>query len=129
MLPSWLGFHAEKTDGDNKYGVMIGFQPGIDSGNQGAITGSPLDGGLGLNSENLRQVYLEWSGNWGGIKIGRDIGLFGSDAILSDMPCWRRTVSTLREWRQTLAGSDRRRNVSPNGKVRSILSPKFGGLH
>ena len=85
LLPSWLGFHAEKTDGDNKYGVMIGFQPGIDGGNQGAITGSPLDGGLGLNSENLRQVYLEWSGNWGGIKIGRDLGLFGSDAILSDM--------------------------------------------
>src|SRR6185436_16886731 len=74
-----------KTDGNNKYGVMIGFQPGIDGGNQGAITGAPLDGGLGLNSENLRQVYLEWSGNWGGIKIGRDLGLFGSDAILSDM--------------------------------------------
>ena len=85
LLPSWLGFHAEKTDGDNKYGVMIGFQPGIDGGNQGAIAGSPIDGGLGLNSENLRQVYLEWSGNWGGIKIGRDLGLFGSDAILSDM--------------------------------------------
>ena len=85
LLPSWLGFHAEKTDGDNKYGVMIGFQPGIDSGNQNAITGSPLDGGLGLNSENLRQVYLEWSGNWGGVKIGRDLGVFGSDAILSDM--------------------------------------------
>ena len=30
-------------------------------------------------------MYLEWSGNWGGIKIGRDLGLFGSDAILSDM--------------------------------------------
>jgi hypothetical protein len=85
LLPSWLGFHAEKTDGDNKYGIMIGFQPGIDSGNQNVITGSPLDGGLGLNSENLRQVYLEWSGNWGGIKVGRDLGLFGSDAILSDM--------------------------------------------
>jgi len=32
LLPSWLGFHAEKTDGNNKYGVMIGFQPGIDGG-------------------------------------------------------------------------------------------------
>jgi predicted porin len=85
LLPSWLGFHAEKTDGDNKYGVMIGFQPGIDGGNQNAIAGGPIDGGLGLNSENLRQVYLEWSGNWGGFKIGRDLGLFGSDAILSDM--------------------------------------------
>jgi predicted porin len=85
LLPSWFGFHAERTEGDTKYGIMIGFQPGIDGGNQGAIAGGPLDGGLGLNSENLRQVYLEWSGNWGGIKIGRDLGLFGSDAILSDM--------------------------------------------
>ena len=85
LLPSWLNFHAEKTDGDNKYGVTIGFQPGIDGGNQGAITGAPLDGGLGLNSENLRQIFLEWGGKWGSIKVGRDLGLFGSDAILSDM--------------------------------------------
>ena len=85
LLPSWFGFHAERTEGNTKYGIMIGFQPGIDSGNQNGITGGPIDGGLGLNSENLRQVYLEWSGNWGGIKIGRDLGLFGSDAILNDM--------------------------------------------
>jgi predicted porin len=84
LLPSWLGFHAERTEGDTKYGVTIGFQPGIDSGDD--LTGAPLDGGLGLNSTNFRQVFLEFSGtNWGGIKIGRDLGLFGSDAILSDM--------------------------------------------
>jgi len=85
LLPAWFGFHAERTDGDSKYGIMIGFQPGIDGGNQNAIAGGPIDGGLGLNSENLRQVYLEWGGNWGSIKIGRDLGLFGSDAILNDM--------------------------------------------
>lgn len=85
LLPSWFGFHAERTEGETKYGIMIGFQPGIDGGNQGAIAGGPIDGGLGLNSENLRQVYLEFSGGWGGIKVGRDLGLFGSDAILSDM--------------------------------------------
>ena len=83
LLPSWLGFHAERTEGSTKYGVTIGFQPGIDS-NSG-IAGAPIDGGLGLNSSNFRQVFLEWSGGWGGIKIGRDLGIFGSDAILSDM--------------------------------------------
>lgn len=85
LLPSWLGFHAERTEGNTKYGITIGFQPGIDGGNQNAIAGGPIDGGLGLNSSNFRQVFLEWSGGWGGIKIGRDLGLFGSDAILSDM--------------------------------------------
>ena len=84
LLPSWLGFHAETTAGDVKYGVTLGFQPGIDSNT--AIAGAPLDGGLGLNSSNFRQVFLEFSGErWGGIKIGRDLGIFGSDAILSDM--------------------------------------------
>jgi len=84
LLPSWLGFHAERTESNTKYGVTIGFQPGIDS-NTG-IAGAPIDGGLGLNSSNFRQVFLEFSGtNWGGIKIGRDLGIFGSDAILSDM--------------------------------------------
>ena len=84
LLPSWLGFHAERTEGEIKYGVTIGFQPGIDSGAD--LTGAPIDGGLGLNSTNFRQVFLEFSGtDWGGIKIGRDLGLFGSDAILSDM--------------------------------------------
>jgi predicted porin len=84
LLPSWLGFHAERTEGNTKYGVTLGFQPGIDSNT--AIAGAPIDGGLGLNSSNFRQVFLEFSGeNWGGIKIGRDLGVFGSDAILSDM--------------------------------------------
>ncbi len=84
LLPSWLGFHAERTEGSIKYGVTLGFQPGIDSNT--AIAGAPIDGGLGLNSSNFRQVFLEFSGeNWGGIKIGRDLGVFGSDAILSDM--------------------------------------------
>jgi predicted porin len=85
LLPSWLGFHAERTEGNTKYGVTLGFQPGIDSGDD-LTGGAPIDGGLGLNSANFRQVFLEFSGtNWGGIKIGRDLGLFGSDAILSDM--------------------------------------------
>lgn len=83
LLPSWFGFHAERTEGDTKYGITIGFQPGIDS-NTG-IAGGPIDGALGLNSSNFRQVFLEFSGDWGALKVGRDLGIFGSDAILSDM--------------------------------------------
>lgn len=84
LLPSWFGFHAERVEQSTKYGITIGFQPGVDGANQAA--GNPIDGGLGLNASNFRQVFLEFSGeNWGGIKIGRDLGIFGSDAILSDM--------------------------------------------
>ncbi|MEX2495811.1 MAG: porin [Woeseia sp.] len=85
LLPSWFSFNAKQETNGLTTEIMIGFQPGIDGGNQGSITGSPLDGGLGLNSENLRQVFLSFGADWGTIKIGRDLGIFGSDAILSDM--------------------------------------------
>jgi len=85
LLPSWFGFSGKQEKDGLTTEVMIGFQPGIDGGNQGDITGSPLDGGLGLNSENLRQVFVQFGADWGKVKIGRDLGLFGSDAILSDM--------------------------------------------
>jgi predicted porin len=85
LLPAFFSFHGTQEAENLTTEIMIGFQPGVDSGNQGGITGSPLDGGLGLNSENLRQVFVQFGADWGKIKIGRDLGLFGSDAILSDM--------------------------------------------
>jgi hypothetical protein len=85
LLPAFFSFNGKQESDNLTTEVMIGFQPGIDGGNQGGITGSPIDGGLGLNSENLRQVYLQFGSDWGKVKIGRDLGLFGSDAILSDM--------------------------------------------
>jgi len=85
LLPSWFGFSGKQELDGLTTEVMIGFQPGIDGGNQGGITGAPIDGGLGLNSENLRQVFVQFGSDWGKLKIGRDLGLFGSDAILSDM--------------------------------------------
>lgn len=85
LLPSFFSFNGKQESDNLTTEVMIGFQPGIDGGNQGGITGSPLDGGLGLNSENIRQVFVQFGSDWGKVKIGRDLGLFGSDAILSDM--------------------------------------------
>lgn len=84
LLPAWFGFHASHNTPNLNTGITIGFQPGIDGAT--GIAGAPIDGGLGLNSENLRQVFLEFGHqDWGTIKVGRDLGLFGSDAILSDM--------------------------------------------
>lgn len=82
LLPSWFGFAAKTTANNLDVGVNLSFQPGVDSGQ--FIEG--LDQALGLNSSNFRQVFLT-VGNpgWGTVKFGRDIGIFGSDAILSDM--------------------------------------------
>jgi hypothetical protein len=44
------------------------------------------NGGLGYSSLNIRQSFLSFGdASWGTIKAGRDLGVFGSDAILSDM--------------------------------------------
>ena len=84
LLPSWFGFTANTQQAGYDIGITIGFQPGIDSGN--AAANNSLDTGLALNSSNFRQVFLKFGQeSWGQIKVGRDLGIFGADAILSDM--------------------------------------------
>jgi predicted porin len=87
LLPSWFGFSGKTRHNDLDVGVTIGFQPGVDGANQtqgGNPTG--LDQALGLNASNFRQVFLTIGDkSWGTVKFGRDLGIFGSDAILSDM--------------------------------------------
>ena len=85
LLPSWLGFNASHTnDAGFLTSLTIGFQPGVDTN---SALGGPLDGALGLNSSNFRQVFFEFGNKskWGTFKLGRDLGLYGSDAILNDM--------------------------------------------
>jgi hypothetical protein len=84
LLPSWFGFGAETTQNDIDIGVTIGYQPGITTNNK--IGNGDLNSGFGLNNSNFRQVFLTFGqSDWGTVKIGRDIGLMGNDALLSDM--------------------------------------------
>jgi len=76
LLPSWLGFTATTRQNDVDTSVTISFQPG-------ASTTSALSGGGG--TEN-RQAFLTFGDkSWGSVKVGKDLGLFGSTAILNDM--------------------------------------------
>jgi len=76
LLPSWLGFTATTRQNDVDTSVTISFQPG-------ASTTSALSGGGG--TEN-RQAFLTFGdASWGSVKVGKDLGLFGSTAILNDM--------------------------------------------
>jgi len=84
LLPSWFGFGAKTQQNGVDIAIKIGFQPGIDS--QSDLRGDDLNQGLGMNSSNFRVVYLTFgTEKLGTFKIGRDIGIFGSDAILNDM--------------------------------------------
>jgi hypothetical protein len=83
LLPAWFGFGAKTSQNNFDIALKIGFQPGISTD---AVTGNDLNNALGLNSSNFRQVFLEFGqDSWGKIKVGRDIGMFGADALLSDM--------------------------------------------
>src|SRR5205809_2866042 len=79
LLPSALVFSAKSRQSGFDIGVTIGFYPGISS----SATGK---GGIGRSDIDARQNFLTFGDkSWGTVKVGRDIGLFGSDAILADM--------------------------------------------
>jgi predicted porin len=76
LLPAWLGFTATTRQNDIDTSVTISFQPGM-GGNQ-ALQG-------GGNTEN-RQAFLTFGDkSWGSVKLGKDLGIFASTAILNDM--------------------------------------------
>ena len=76
LLPSWLGFTATTRQNDIDTSVTISFQPGA------SVTGG-LGGGGG---EEHRQTFLTFGDkSWGSVKVGKDLGIFGSTAILNDM--------------------------------------------
>jgi len=79
LLPSALVFGAKTSQSGWDIGWTIGFYPGITS----SATGKH---GIGASTIDARQNFLTFGTKAGGtVKVGRDIGMFGSDAILADM--------------------------------------------
>lgn len=96
LLPGWINFVATTTANGQDIKAHISFAPGIS--NQSTIVGLPSNNSnvqaLGLNNPpnspysqvDTRNVYFQFGNkDWGNIKFGRDIGLFGQNIILSDM--------------------------------------------
>ncbi len=76
LLPSWLTVGAKTRQNNLDVAWAISFQPGASS---------KTSLGLGGGSE-FRQAYFTFGdASWGTVKIGKDLGVFGSDAILNDM--------------------------------------------
>jgi len=86
LLPSWIGFTGKTRQNDLDVSWTISFQPGV-SENSGAGDSSGAGAGTDVNSAFLnRQTFLQFGdASWGSIKLGKDLGVFASDAILSDM--------------------------------------------
>ncbi|NPC65217.1 porin [Komagataeibacter sp. AV436] len=87
LLPAGLILKLSTTQNGIDLAAVMGMYPGIDNAKNGAFNantgGSPV--GLGTAGIDFRQVYVT-AGNkkWGTFKIGRDLGIFGGDAILDD---------------------------------------------
>ena len=87
LLPAALVFSATTRQDNFDIDVTIGFYPGINSSAAGQVNlggGSPT--ALATPGIDARQAFFTFGdASWGTVKIGRDIGLFGKDAILDDM--------------------------------------------
>ncbi|WP_194300846.1 porin family protein [Acetobacter oeni] len=87
LLPAALITKITTTQEGIDLGVVFGMYPGIDNATNGSFNansgGSPV--GLGTAGLDFRQIYMT-AGNkkWGTFKVGRDLALFGSDAIMFD---------------------------------------------
>ena len=81
LLPAAFGIGAKTRQNDLDIAFQFSFFTGTSSGD------TTLGGGAaGNNTLNIRQAFLTvGDASWGSIKAGRDLGIFGSDAILSDM--------------------------------------------
>lgn len=92
LLPSALVFSAKTRAYGLDVSATIGLYPGLHVSDTG--TGQNKVGGTGNVANqagfnfalDVRQNFVTFGDkSWGTIKLGKDLGLFGADAILSDM--------------------------------------------
>ena len=78
LLPNYLSVSGKTRQNDLDVGFTISINPGASTTHAGEQTGN-------VNQEN-RQAFLTFGDkSWGSIKLGKDLGIYASDAILNDM--------------------------------------------
>jgi predicted porin len=76
LLPTWLGFTGTTRQNDVDVSFTISMQPRVSDNSYQGDNNAPL----------FRQSFVTFGDkSWGSIKLGKDIGIFASDAILNDM--------------------------------------------
>jgi len=76
LLPAFAVFDAKGKEGNTDLGVHFGFAPSVQCGvGVNDCFGTTID---------MRQVYLTFGGSWGQFEVGRDLGLYGRQNILTD---------------------------------------------
>jgi predicted porin len=81
LLPNYLSVSGKTRQNDLDVAFTISIQPGASTTQAGVQGASATQGG----NEN-RQAFLTFGdASWGSIKLGKDLGIYASDAILNDM--------------------------------------------
>jgi len=76
LLPAWLGFTGTTRQNDVDVSFTISFQPNVSDNGVTGDSKTPLN----------RQAFVTFGDkSWGSVKLGKDLGLFGGQAILNDM--------------------------------------------
>jgi len=82
LLPNYLTVSGKTRQNDLDVGFTISMNPGSSSNKSGIQDNGNGDGGRAEN----RQAFLTFGDkSWGSIKLGKDLGIYASDAILNDM--------------------------------------------
>ena len=77
LLPAWLGFTGTTRQNDLDVSFTISMQPNVSENNIMGDSGDIVA---------WRQAFLTFGDkSWGTVKMGKDIGIFAKNAILSDM--------------------------------------------
>jgi predicted porin len=76
LLPNYLSVSGKTRQNDLDVGFTISINPGASTTNSGRQT----------SQQENRQAFLTFGdASWGSVKLGKDLGIFASDAILNDM--------------------------------------------
>ena len=76
LLPNYLSVSGKSRQNDLDIGFTISINPGASS-----VAG----GDQGSNQENRQAFLTIGDASWGSVKLGKDLGIYASDAILNDM--------------------------------------------
>ena len=76
LLPNYLSVSGKTRQNDLDVGFTISLNPGASTTQAGKLS----------SQQENRQAFLTFGDkSWGSIKLGKDLGIFASDAILNDM--------------------------------------------
>ena len=84
LLPNYLSVSGKTRQNDLDVGFTISINPGASTTSSGKQSKGDSSGNI-TGQEN-RQAFLTFGDkSWGSIKVGKDLGIYASDAILNDM--------------------------------------------